>query len=125
MKNENQFDSRKTKEPQTFRDLGETHQAVYMGHCVLCGRNVYAERDAIPEYAENPTEWGNLYDPDGRGIIDWYHAVRTLEAWEFGKEGADVLACAECCDGDGEKYKKLMKIAYVQWKDKEDTKNES
>lgn len=105
-----EFDARK-KSAQTFRDLGGEHVAEYAGQCVVCGRNVYAERDIDPETGEP----GEAYDPDWRGMIG-AHSLSALVASEYGKVGEDVNLCAVCAE-TRELYHRGLAIAFAQWQD--------
>ncbi len=109
-------DYRVTSHRQEFKDaIGEQHQAVYMGKCIICGRNVYGATD----WHNDTQAYGeHVYDPDPRGTIDYLHSAKTLEAWEYGKIGRDVLMCAADAD-DSDKYNWALLMGLKQWKDKE------
>lgn len=105
-----QFDARKTSD-QYFRDLGGDHVARYAGHCWNCKRRVYAEYDI-----EQDQEVAGYGEPDGRGIIDTYHALRTVRAEYFGKVGDNVIAWDDCMN-TSESYKRIIEYAFSTWQD--------
>ena len=98
----------RTNKPQDFGDIGGKHQAVYLGHCVVCGTRVYGQKDY-----EGDT-LGATFDPDCRGMIG-DHSAAHLIASEYDKTGDDVLMCA-ICENTQERYQRALAIAYRIWK---------